>query len=384
MSDHIPFEIQIEIMSWLPVKSLIRFGSVSKTFKSLIGSSKFIADYSKLQYSRRQHLLIISYQYPLYAKHNSFVSIVDDDTFPEHKRFLITSECREVLPYQTLIGSSHGLFCFVGHSRYNESAMLMAVAVIWNPSIRKTVTIRPKKGFQYSETLGFGVCPNTVDPKIVRFGKGSCKDNYNAEVFTLSSRMWRSISSSNILLSMHINISFIQSNVVVIDGFIYWLGYVTSGPFLIVSFDLTSEKLMEIHLPDELGLSCQRYHNLEIFKLRESLTVIRHEGKARDNVYEVWKMEINGVTRSFTKLFNIDILPELLVRNLCGFTKNGQLIVEAVHDSCDGELIVYEPCTKSIINLGINWSCYGSSESTPYTESLLLMLVDKPYTLIYT
>ncbi|XP_071688415.1 F-box/kelch-repeat protein At3g23880-like [Rutidosis leptorrhynchoides] len=311
MSDYVPFEIQIEIMSRLPVKSLIQFTSVSKTWRSLINSSKFIGDYTKL-HSQRQHLLL-RYYYPLHAKHNSFVSIVDDDTFPENKLFLASYDYREVRRYPTLVGSSHGLFCFVGHSDSNKSAMLMDVAVIWNPSIRKTVTIRLQKGFGYNETVGCGVCPNTLEPKIVRL----YKDNYNAEVFTLSSMMWRCLPSSNIMLSKKIYIiSFIQSNVV-IDGFIYWLAYVRSGPFIIVLFDLSMEEFMEIHLPDELGLSrlSDDYINLEIFKLRESLTVIRYEGKARENVYEVWKMEINGVTRSFTKLFNING-PNLLLRSV--------------------------------------------------------------------
>ncbi|XP_071688420.1 putative F-box protein At1g50870 [Rutidosis leptorrhynchoides] len=326
MSYHVPFKIEFEIMIRLPVKSLIRFSSVSKTWKSLINSLKFIADYTNL-HSQRQHILI-RYKYPSHAPQKNFVSIVDDDdTFREHKLCFTTYVCFEVW-YPKLVGSSHGLFCFLGHSK--EFTIRMDVAVIWNPSIRKTVVIHLKKGFGYNETVGFGVCPNTLDPKIVRI----CKDNYNAEVFTLNSRM---------------------------------------------------EEFMEIHFPDELGLSRISDYNLQISKLRESLTVIRHKMGTRKIVYEVWKMENIGVTRSFTKLYNINISPKLLLGNLCGFNKNGQLIVEAVHDSCKGscnsELIVYDPCTKNISNLGIYWIDYGSSESTPYTESLLLL--DKPYIVIF-
>ncbi|KAJ0828768.1 putative F-box domain-containing protein [Helianthus annuus] len=45
MSDNVPFEIQEEIIKRLPVKSLIRFRSVSKSWKSLIDSSNFITHY---------------------------------------------------------------------------------------------------------------------------------------------------------------------------------------------------------------------------------------------------------------------------------------------------------------------------------------------------
>ncbi|GKB61169.1 ribonuclease H-like domain-containing protein [Tanacetum coccineum] len=43
MSDNIPFDIQTEIIKRAPVKSVIRFRTVSKSWKSLIDSSEFIA-----------------------------------------------------------------------------------------------------------------------------------------------------------------------------------------------------------------------------------------------------------------------------------------------------------------------------------------------------
>lgn len=43
MPDYLPFEIQVEIIKRLPVKPLLQFRSVSKRWKILIDSSKFIA-----------------------------------------------------------------------------------------------------------------------------------------------------------------------------------------------------------------------------------------------------------------------------------------------------------------------------------------------------
>ncbi|GKF20647.1 putative F-box domain-containing protein [Tanacetum coccineum] len=59
MSDHIPFEIQSEIIKRLPIKPLVQCRSVSKQWKSLIDSSKFIADYHALQ-----HLLLSPATFP--------------------------------------------------------------------------------------------------------------------------------------------------------------------------------------------------------------------------------------------------------------------------------------------------------------------------------
>ncbi|GJV81084.1 putative reverse transcriptase domain-containing protein [Tanacetum coccineum] len=48
MSDNMPFEIQVEIMNRLPVKSLLQFRSVSKFWKCMIDSSSFVFTYSVL------------------------------------------------------------------------------------------------------------------------------------------------------------------------------------------------------------------------------------------------------------------------------------------------------------------------------------------------
>ncbi|KAI3688373.1 hypothetical protein L1987_82085 [Smallanthus sonchifolius] len=56
MSGNIPFEIQVEIIKRTLVKSLIRFRSVSKQWKSVIDSSEFIRDHSVNQ-TQPHHLL---------------------------------------------------------------------------------------------------------------------------------------------------------------------------------------------------------------------------------------------------------------------------------------------------------------------------------------
>ena len=84
MSDQIPFHIQEEIMKKLPVKSLVRFRSVCKEWKSFIDSSKFIAAHCVTQPQN----LLLRYEDPV-EKSENYVSFVDDDTFPQ-QRFVHT------------------------------------------------------------------------------------------------------------------------------------------------------------------------------------------------------------------------------------------------------------------------------------------------------
>ncbi|KAJ0587214.1 putative F-box domain-containing protein [Helianthus annuus] len=108
MSNNIPLEIQTEIMKRLPVKSLLRFRSVSKSCKSLIDSSDFIKHYI----GQQQHLLVRCYDCVAHFEKQP-MSIVDDDSLPTQTASVTLPSLVE---YPNLIGTSHGLFCFYGPS----------------------------------------------------------------------------------------------------------------------------------------------------------------------------------------------------------------------------------------------------------------------------
>ncbi|KAK1423677.1 hypothetical protein QVD17_18984 [Tagetes erecta] len=224
MSDNIPFEIQTEIIQRLPVKSLIRFRSVSKTWKSLIDSSDFVARYSG------QQRLLVGYDGLLDFK-QKYVSVVDDDTFPQHKVYVHVPLMVKMLKRSTTIDGSHGLLCSHGDYQLDRDSPTFGTgrAVMWNPSIRKAVSVVvPNVAYGTFETvLGFGVCRETNDPKIVKIihisngrdvGSITCIIPRQVEVFTLSTNAWR-YSYSN-LPRKSIHFSYYR---VVIDGFIYWL-----------------------------------------------------------------------------------------------------------------------------------------------------------------
>ncbi|MFS8020205.1 putative F-box domain-containing protein [Helianthus anomalus] len=360
MSDHIPFEIQMEIMKRFPVKSLIQFRSVSKAWKSLIDSSDFIKLYS----GRQQHLLLrYDLQYKL--EEPEYVSIVDDDTFPGHKVSPTVPVQLNILENSRIIGNSHGLLCLYGY--YYGWDGRVHTAVLWNISFRKAVdVVVPNVAYgKYATCLGFGVCGKTSDPKIVKVTYvDSWKDMetipdsipWQVEVFTLSTGAWRRPFSSHLPRK---SITFHYDQVVV-DGVLYWFvsdRITTDGAFrslnLIISFDITSEEFKEINLPDALAHH-QPYYELSMSKLRESL--------------------VDGVPKSFTKIFTI-CTPDATIITVPGFRKSGEPIIEILddfrHPHEDSALVVYEPYSKHINNIGISeWLCSFSLYN--YMETLLL------------
>ncbi|KAL7593191.1 hypothetical protein Lser_V15G33627 [Lactuca serriola] len=370
MSDHVPFHIQQEILKRLPVKSLISFRSVSKAWKSFIDSSDFITAHSLL-HVQPQHLLLRhrDWHHPL-KKIN--VSLFSEATFPQ-QRFVQTCP-RSIRRFDSpkIIGSSHGLLCV--HDSHSE-------VVVWNPSIRKSISIQlPSMRYdRFLFFLSFGVCPVTLDPKIIKitqFGqwceeKRKISKYWKVIVYTFSSGEWRKLSNNKerrkSVLHRH------TGPQVIIDRFIYWSALYPPRPQyrnLIMSFDMTNESFEVIDLPH--NLACHPHNQLSISKLRESLVILESSNNMENKlVFVVWKMEHN-VQRSFTKLFTIEAQHESIMKVL-GFRESGQPVMEVKDDvSKKSKLVVYEPNSKNFSDLEIN----GVSDEfyvNSYEETLLLL-----------
>ncbi|GJX82783.1 F-box domain containing protein [Tanacetum coccineum] len=131
MSDYIPFEIQSEIIKRLPVKSVVQCRSVSKLWKSLIDSAEFIKSYHSCK-TPKQHLFV---RYKL-ANDLKYVSIADDDIFPNQKSSLTVPQPISQLGYISTLNSANGLLCFYGS---RQDVFDEKIVVLWNPSIGKAV-----------------------------------------------------------------------------------------------------------------------------------------------------------------------------------------------------------------------------------------------------
>ncbi|XP_071718756.1 putative F-box protein At5g62660 [Rutidosis leptorrhynchoides] len=265
MSDLVPFDIQIEIIKKLPIISLIRFRTVSKAWTSIIDNSKFIHD--NCQRDNQPHHLLVSYD-------RKYVSIIDDDSFPQNKFYPTVPVTLNRPGYVIKVGCSNGIICLL--SMNSDIDCNTDMAVLWNPTIRKSVGIAIPNVLCMPHgytVIGFGVCPNTNDPKLIKITliKSSGTDiincvSWEAEMFTLSSGDWRSIpigmpSKRTELLWSH----------VFVNGVIYWCAndWVNAGGEnkhnRIISFDLRSEEFGEVFLSDSLVRSTEEFQKRPYF-----------------------------------------------------------------------------------------------------------------------
>ncbi|XP_076956477.1 F-box protein At5g62510-like [Bidens hawaiensis] len=363
MSDEIPFEIQMEVMKLLPIKSLIQFRCVSKPWKSVIESSDFIADYTVSSRDQPHHLLI-SYQN---NENDVYVSIADNDSFPLNKYSPNVPPPVNRLRNSFIVGTSRGLVCLFGYYQGPRKWFKRNMFVLWNPSIRKSVAIAVPDGVIVSSTFGFGGCPATGDPKIVTISKFV---TWQVEVFNLSSGVWR-ISPCNPPDKL---VEFNPSTQSHIDRFIYWLGVTGRDTGIIISFDLLSEEFGEIHLP--ITLAVLDLGNLYLFKRSDSLVVLNET--IVDEEYDVWMTE-NGISKSFNKIFTVNMPNGLYTSSLpLGFSRNGEIMM-VVDDTDDSDtLVAYDPLSEHINDIGINGR-NSSLNVSSFTESLILL--DKKDTL---
>ncbi|XP_071714065.1 putative F-box protein At3g10430 [Rutidosis leptorrhynchoides] len=404
MSEYVPFDIQIEIIKKLPIKSLLQFRSVSKSWKSIIDSSEFVANYH-LNNDQLQHRVLVSYDSSTYDHYSNvedlkYVTIVDDDSFPQNKFPLILPSCStQLLGYDpSILGSSQGVFCLCvnfGESTYWYYSFGEAKTfVLWNPTIQKSVPVIVPGGendMKFRCVFGFGVCPRTSVHKLVkisyistlRFDYLDIDKHSQIEIFSLSSGSCRRSFSMNV---PRISIELDREHVCV-DKCIYWYAFdrtvtpeTKRKKNLILSFDMTTEEFTEIDLCDGLkeeyagkAYGCCGY--LSISKLGTSLVVLQPKGGYGKEI-SVWRME-HGVPNSFTKLFVIKSPIESLgIDEVHGFRKTGEPIIDTGMTTTDknyiGNIVVYEPKLGEISDIGITSAGYLCLAQS-YIETLVLL-----------
>ncbi|XP_004296122.1 PREDICTED: F-box protein CPR30-like [Fragaria vesca subsp. vesca] len=215
MSDYLPQEVISEIFLRLPVKSLVIFTSVCKSWGSIIKSLSFIQAHLSHRISFNDlhdtHLLLlhgvslISYRSD-FGLEDSFYGLKREVYSLHYDNLAFTEYCKIAFHHIPIadrkmsnecfrvVGICNGLIFLaddISHSGYKF--------IIWNPVIRKLVTL-PKPGLtfethgRYNACHGFAFDASTNDYKAVRLSKfgfvGDTANQTYVEVYSLASGSW--------------------------------------------------------------------------------------------------------------------------------------------------------------------------------------------------
>ncbi|GKB07278.1 hypothetical protein Tco_0835562, partial [Tanacetum coccineum] len=221
---------------------------------------------------------------------------------------------------------------------------------------------------------GYGARDSQPHRLLLRSLERKDTHNWQVQIFTMCSKTWKMIPSSNLPRE---SIRLGLSTQVATNRYIFWVAYdmivgndgVLELKNLILSFDLITHEFKEVNLLDNLANQFPVYFSIS--KLRKSLVVSTTEVNKR--VYGAWMMgEEGGAMTSFKKIFTINT-PDSVVKKVLGYKKSGEPIIEIKKDE-EGftKIKVYEPCSQHINDdFGIT-GVDGSFFICPYTETLLL------------
>ncbi|KAI4297375.1 hypothetical protein L6164_037269 [Bauhinia variegata] len=220
-SHSLPQDIITEILSWLPVKSIIRFDGLSKSWSSIFQTPLFI----------EKHLRCSTQN-----SHSLFLQRWDDEShgifYNPHKIIFLSKtigpQFERPFNFDIIIGVSNGLVC-CSSAVYDIYGSLF----LWNPATRKCRRI-PQPKFRVGLTdFCFGFCFNSNDNdyKIVQLDAFG-----SVEMFSLRSGSWKEIGLSNCECECSSNNLSVN-----VSGCMFWI-VKRNEESCILSFDTGSEE----------------------------------------------------------------------------------------------------------------------------------------------
>ncbi|KEH32867.1 putative F-box domain-containing protein [Medicago truncatula] len=288
----LPLDLISEILCRLPVKLLLQFRCVCKSWNSLITDPIFAGQHLRLStkllvhtstYSYLSHLpsMYVLKSYPL----NSVFTDVTTNHITQHE---FPSD-----RYVYFVGSFNGIICLA--TDYGG----FVTVELWNPSIRKFKELpslgKQQNPYQVLMMYGFGYDAIFNDYKVVVILKHTDNfvDSHELKVHTLGTNVWKSIQKFPFDYDVR------QPSGNFMHGTINWLvSSKNKNPPLIVSLDLKNESCKEISLPAGYGVDAYKY--LQLGVLRDSLCIVIG--------HDVWVMKEHGNQDSWTKLFTISCM----------------------------------------------------------------------------
>ena len=222
----------------MPVKSLIRFTSVCRSWFSLIKSPEFVAKhYATRNDSLQQndcHFLVAysSYSDPI-AKFLSYETLEISSVF-ECKPFDSSSDPLFAISWR-FFGSCNGIFCV-------EVQKFKNVIILWNSATREVFVPNQPRGVL--NFVGFGFDDKANDYKIVMF-------DYNGivELYSLRSDSWTSVEAD---FSFGEDKDIFEQIDPTSNGSMYtWMVYDSlCNGLCLLSFDMIDEVFVETPMPD--------------------------------------------------------------------------------------------------------------------------------------
>ncbi|KAK7343932.1 hypothetical protein VNO77_13065 [Canavalia gladiata] len=393
MSDYFfPDEILVEILHRLPPKTLLRFTTVCKSWRSLITHPSFVS----LHHRHSPSFLLLQLCDERTLPNILHYSLRRDDPFlsPSSSLFLPSSFDREF----SVVAICNGLVCITAGEGCHS-------LIICNPSVRRFVSLPRPRDYPcfYDACVSFGFDSRNSDYKVVRIACMVDDERFGlsapeVEVYSLATGFWRNLGG----VAPVCTLCFVGRDAphCFVDGFVHWGAKRRSVKddgwyFFVLSFDFEDEVFGEVALPESLAHVSS---NAVIITAvgggnGKDLTMYRVSGGSPCSC-EIWVMKEYGVAESWNKVFTFSLRGFYLEAPSLGITitcvtgppaalcvRNSGEVLLLMDESGKGCLYSLDVEKKTFRNLqiggeGYTWYLY----SAYYSETLVLL--NKPTGLV--
>lgn len=357
----LPEDVIVEILSRLPVLSLIRFRSVCKSWNAILNNPSFINKHHQTISSKEgSEILLVSRRDNV--THKRVISILRNDENAHSVDQDLPTSWKNMFGHVRLVGPCNGIVCLYG---FPDNIAL------WNPMIRDFKILPPSQVPRSPDSkvrggdIGIGFDSRTGDLKVMQILFCVSIDRrlvYEVEIYSSRTNSWRKYEEIVPANIMYYNLwSMVYKN----EVFCWW-AQDSSKAEVILSFDMSKEVFEKTPLPSGIeALGGQHRITRAILGLEQSIGLIVYPLRELDKVFDVWVKddELGGNVESWRKIVSIGPLSR--VERPLGFWNKDQFILE----SSSGELVVYDCWSQEITNLGF----YGKRtrlEVLVYKESL--------------
>nr|XP_043623718.1 F-box protein At3g07870-like [Erigeron canadensis] len=346
--DILPRDVLLDVLTRLPISSLIQFRFVSRSCDVLSHDPELPRLHHPMA-KKADPMLVFHCDFPI--RNQLYFVTYDGDHNKNIVRKISTPFCRS-MPEFNVVGSCNGLLC-LSDSLYGEPVFL------FNPFTRNYLELPKCVQFQDQEVVfGFGYHPKTNEYKVVRIVYyrtprrliRNHRSYPRSEVHVLTiggesnlNNEWRCLGKVPYQLDRQ------AKEAVVVNGRLHWVSRPGRLPGrTIVSFDLEDEQFKLVSKP----VNRSNYH---LAVIDECLAAAVSCGYGK---LEIWVMKEYDAKESWTKLFDIHgaylakvrthdygiwrkAMHEKMVRVLC-VLKNGEILMEYR----GGSLVKYDPKWK--------------------------------------
>ncbi|XXG88679.1 hypothetical protein AAC387_Pa12g0866 [Persea americana] len=295
----LPQDIMMDILSRLPIYSLLQCTLVSKAWRDTIRCNNSI--FATMQHNRTMEsqntTLGLMFFLDDLEKEDECTNLylIQRGEVGEHRKLIVMdaqftcfNRCFRIM------GACNGLLCFSAYA-------IGGPAFVSNPITRECLMLPSEESlYKYAHISGFGFALAKKEYKVVRMVSKCPMERiqddglWKAEIYTLGTSAWRQLKNVPASNAAYL---FCKFSDVLVNGSLHWFRRPARRSLLIFSLDMDREEFGVVPAPKFRSIGMIR-----LMAWKGFLTLVH---KLRDSSLQIWVMKKYNVERSWTIQFNV-------------------------------------------------------------------------------